>query len=365
MRTAILTVVALATLVGVAEAYPQYQLSKEQTCASCHVSPAGGGLLGDNGELTAEDEAQWGGDPTFLHGAVELPAWLRLGGDIRLAGGASDHGAGFAGAFFPMQTEVYGAAESGALSAYVTAGLIVKEETPWPVSREHWVMWRPEAEGVYLRAGRFLPGVGLRQAEHVFYTRRYGGAPLWGEAYGVNAGYVTAGLEAHATAFVADPLVDGVERGSGGALYLEKRIGADKAIGVEERFAISDDDTRNHAGVTAKWWLDGPGLLLQAEGQLVRQSFRLDAAAPTRFQLVGQLLATYFIRAGLFVDVGLGHYDADLDLKDLDRDALDVNVHWFPTSHTELILTTRYQRIGLGNGGDDSAYALLQAHYRL
>ena len=41
----ILAVLAVVATAGVAHAYPQYQLSREQTCASCHVSPVGGGLL--------------------------------------------------------------------------------------------------------------------------------------------------------------------------------------------------------------------------------------------------------------------------------------------------------------------------------
>ena len=47
----------LAIVMGVlrvAHAYPQFQLIKDQTCSSCHLSPAGGGLLSENGMATAE-----------------------------------------------------------------------------------------------------------------------------------------------------------------------------------------------------------------------------------------------------------------------------------------------------------------------
>ena len=77
------------------------------------------------------------------------------------------------------------------------------------------------------------------------------------------------------------------------------------------------------------------------------------------------LLATYVVRPGLFVDLGIGHYDEDIAIAKVDRDAVDLNVHWFPQSHLELVLMGGLRQIGLGSGGDSSGYALLQVHYRL
>ena len=87
-----------------ADAYPQYQLSHDATCTGCHLSPAGGGLLNENGLTLAESESWKGTDPAFFYGA-KLPSWLQLGGDVRGAAGAVDNGAmGAAG--YPMQAEV-------------------------------------------------------------------------------------------------------------------------------------------------------------------------------------------------------------------------------------------------------------------
>ena len=75
---------------------------------------------------------------------------------------------------------------------------------------------------------------------------------------------------------------------------------------------------------------------------------------------------------GMWLDVGLGHYDENIRIEGLDRDALDVNLHWLTTSHIELLLTTRLELINEGrtqpNGigaAPTGGYALLQAHYRL
>lgn len=364
MRALVLALVAVAGTAATAHAYPQYQLSKEQSCSACHVTPTGGGLLNDYGELVAEEESQFGGNPAFLHGAVELPEWLNVGGDIRLAGGAHDNGKGIAGAVIPMQTELYLHAERGAIGVYAIGGLTPKENSIAPFSREHFILWKQgEGEGLYARAGRFMPVMGLRLAEHPYYVRRFGGTPLHSEVYGANVGWLSPELEAHLTAFIADPLVDSIERGDGAALYVEKRFG-NKSVGLIDRYTTSDTDTRLQGGLTGKVWLEGSKLLLSAEGQVIRQDFKLDRG-PTRVQLVGQLLATYFARPGLWVELGVGHFDEDQAVADLERDSVDVNVHFFPISHLELVLMTRLQLIGLGGGGDKSGFSLLQLHYRI
>ena len=48
-QLAAMTAVAVAAMAGTAAAYPQFQLSRDQTCTGCHLSPAGGGLLNENG----------------------------------------------------------------------------------------------------------------------------------------------------------------------------------------------------------------------------------------------------------------------------------------------------------------------------
>src|SRR5690349_22962102 len=189
MRALVVGVVLAATA-AVAHAYPQYQLGHEQTCSACHLNPAGGGLLDGMGPLTAEDEATWGGNPAFLHGAIDLPDWLLVGGDLRAAGGVSNNGE-TSPALFPMQVETYAAVHKNSITAYATVGAAVPKEDEKInalLLREHWVMYRTADgadPGYYVKAGRFMPTFGLRQAEHIIYTRRYGGTPLYGETYGI------------------------------------------------------------------------------------------------------------------------------------------------------------------------------------
>jgi hypothetical protein len=363
----LLAIVVAAALGHAAHAYPQYQLSRDATCTGCHLSPAGGGLLDENGLAVAESTSSGSGAAAFLHGALEPPSWLALGGDVRLAGGAVGNGK-LGGAAYPMQAEVYASAAAGGLSLEVTGGLrrpadgASAAHVAW--SREHYVMWRQHPSspyGAYVRLGRFMPVFGLRLAEHIAYTQRYGGYPLYGEAYGAAVEYVDAAFEVHATGFVHDSIGSAVEHGDGAAVYAEARLGKHAAVGGEAKYAASAELHTTYAGLTGKLYVEGADLLVQGEAEVIRQTI---VAGGATTQLAGYVLATRPITDGWLLDVGLGHYTQATSVAGLYRDCVDANVHWFATPHTELMVTTRLELLDHG-AGPTGGYALLQVHYRL
>jgi hypothetical protein len=207
-----------------------------------------------------------------------------------------------------------------------------------------------------------MPVYGLRLAEHTAYTRRYGQTPLYGEAYGAAVEYIDPQWDVHLTGFIHDPVQWSAEQGNGVAAYGEVRIAKIMSFGAEGRYAKSDADARTAGGLTAKLWIAPAELLLQAEAQVIRQTF---TAGGSRNQVVSYLLGTWFLHQGFMLDVGLGQFNEDLHVKDVDIECIDVNLHWFATSHWELIQTNRIQTITLDSGGPKSGYALIQAHYRL
>ena len=235
-----------------AAAYPQYQLSRDQTCSNCHLSPAGGGLLSENGYQVAESFSQLGTAPQFMYDKIPLPTWLSIGGDLR---GAAGYFATPQDSFavFPMQADVYVRAAYQGFSVAATLGArpaqwITGNGTPavldrlW--SREHYLMWQQDGnDGLFLRVGRFMPVFGLRLAEHPDYTRRFGGTPLYAETYGAAIEYVTQRWEAHLTGFIEDPLIDPVVHDSGVAAYAELRPRKELSIGGEAMVAGHDRDT--------------------------------------------------------------------------------------------------------------------------
>jgi len=394
MKTILFVVALTATVVvgEVAEAYPQFQLSRDQTCTGCHISPAGGGLLNENGFTVAEATSQFGTAPEFFYGKVPSPDWLVLGGDLRGAGGLLKYGGPEDSAIyaFPMQVELYAHAKFGPISLQLTGGFRPAEETNEAAttvgSREHYLMWKQkpdENEGWYVRAGRFMPVFGLRLAEHPMYTRRYGGTQLYSDTYGLAIEYVDPKFEVHVTGFVEDYLIDPVEHANGVAAYSELRLSETLSFGAEfmyksftnGEFLLSkdlDNDSRQfHIGITNKLYLQGPDILLQTEIQFVNQLVGKDNRSPDSKVggapkgLVGNLVASKMLGDFLLLDVGTGHYDSNFRIANLDRDCVDLNLHWFTTSHLELVLNGRYELIGFNKGADPGAYALLQLHYRL
>jgi hypothetical protein len=371
MKVAILAVVLVAVAAGAAEAYPQFQLSKDQTCASCHISPAGGGLLNENGQTVSETMSQWGTNPGFFYGKVPTPDWLVLGGDFRGAYGYLQTPQKYLVAF-PMQADVYASAAFSSFRIYLEGGYRpaiynalgeAQFQAPW--SREHWVSWQSDAgsnEGLFVRVGRFMPVFGLRFAEHPIYTRRFGGTQLYGETYGVSASYIKPEYEAHITGFIKDPLIDTVEHSNGAAAYGEYRLDPRTSVGLEGMVQHTDIDTKLRAGVTAKKYLPKPDLLFQGELQFVNDRIK-PTGAPNA--IVGYALASWFARDAVMVDVGAGYYNENIRIKYLDRECVDLNVHWFMISHFEALLTTRIEFFGFGNGGPTGGYALLMGHYRL
>jgi hypothetical protein len=366
-RTLVLSVIAVALAAGRAHAYPQFELSKDQSCAGCHISPSGGGLLSENGMTVAETMSQFGTAPEFFYGKVKTPSWLTLGGDLRGASGYMQTPQRYL-VTFPMQADLYAAGQWGNIGAEVTLGYRPPEygnealTSIW--AREHYVRWEQDAsthQGVAVRVGRFMPVFGLRFAEHPVYTRRYGGTPLYSDTYGVHVSYVNDKLEGHLTGFIKDPLIDVVRHANGAAAYGEYRVAEHTIVGAGGMVEVSSYDQKYRGEISAKHYLPGPDLLLQGELQFVNPH----VSDYGYKQIVGYGMATKFLPAGIMVDLGIGHFDENIDLHGLDRDCVDLNIHWFATSHIELAIDNRFELIGKGGGGPTGAYSLLNAHYRL
>jgi hypothetical protein len=370
-RAEILLLVLL--LAARAEAYPQLQLATGATrCNTCHYAPAGGGLINGYGREEAADTLSSGGDGAFLHGLWDPPRWLALGGDLRFAALVNHAGAteGAELAVFPMQGDLYARfeVEPVALSLYLSVGLrgAVRPDAPSLfsrlVSREHYLMWRPRPQGVYVRAGRFFAPYGLRLAEHPAFVRRHLGFNTLEETYNLSGGWVHDGWELHVTAFTPDFLRPVGHRGRGGAAYFERRLGDRAAAGAQARVAVGPDDTRATGGLVGKVLLGE--ILLLGQADLVRQTF--DAVDAPRWQMAGFLGASWLFRRGLLAQVMLERWDEDLSVSGVARSALGLELQWFPTAHVEVSLYGRTQMIGAGgDDGDASGLLLLQLHYYL
>jgi hypothetical protein len=381
VRLLIAAVIVVAT--ARADAYPQFQLSSGTVqCAQCHLAPAGGGLLTQWGREEGADTLSLGGNGQFLHGAVELPEWIAIGGDVRVAALANETGSdeGTELAWFPMQADlgVHAGTEQLSFTAVVGFRGAVRSGSPnappsdppagdamspalrsYFVARELYGMWRAEPQsGPYVRAGRFAAPYGLRLADHTAYVRRYLGFNLLEETLGVGGGTLGDGWELHATGFVFDPLQGATRREYGGAVMFEAQP-TDLALGASARVGRTADDMRLQVGVHGKLWIEPAKLMLQAEVDGVHQTF---AAGGNRNQLAAYVGPVLVPARGLYTGVAYEAFAEDLRVQSVLRQALGVWLSVLPRAHWEVMLSGRGQRIG---PHEHALVGLLQLHYYL
>jgi hypothetical protein len=367
-----------------ASAYPQFQFSSgTNRCSECHFSPAGSGLINSWGRDEAGDTISMGGNGAFLHGLWTPPPWLALGADVRLAALRNDVGGPEAPevAFFPMQLDFYGRVAYKDVSLYVTVGDRGVVRPPdsgvdgWAsafgdrlMSREHYAMWRPAANGPYVRLGRFFAPYGLRLAEHIYYVRRYTGYNLYEETYNLSGGVVEADWEVHASLFVPPPTTPDFfaavgARESGGAVYAEKRFAGMAAVGLQARIGVATDEARYQGGGVGKLWLESVKLLFLGEADFIRQDLRQAHFGQSQF--VSYAGVTAFPVRGLLASLSYERFQEDLSVKATGRNAIDVEVNFFPWAHFELEVLGRYQDTNnsISLNAASNTLAMVQLHY--
>lgn len=371
---------ALAVGAPQAQAYPQWQFTTGTTrCNQCHFAPAGGGLLRGYGRDAAGEElSTFEGNGEFLHGLFELPEWLALGGDFRLAATSHDVGGpdSPSQAVFPMQADLYARIALGeAFSVQATGGMRGQLRSDSDevargryepvndhrfVSREHFVMWQPSAQGWYARAGRFYAPFGLRLAEHITYVRRDLGFNLLQESYNLSGGYIDNTWELHMTAFGPDWVQRLGARETGAAVYAERRLFEETAsVALQGKFATVDGTSSFIGGTVLRYFLEPLRTMFLAEANIMNQQF---GGGIAQNQFVGAAGLAFLPWNSVMLTVLGERRQTALQVKESATDALTGLVNWFPYPHFELQLVGRLQKpVGI----ETAKTLLLQVHYYL
>jgi hypothetical protein len=372
-----LTVGALAP--ASAEAYPQWQFSSDTArCSQCHFSPAGGGIVtGYARDAVGDELSTWQGDGSFLHGLIELPAKLAVQFDGRYASVGYDYGnpSGMKQAFFPMQADL---AIRGALTDALSVAAVVGYRGQVRasdaelgrggvepaggslfISREHYLMYRPQVMGWYVRAGRFFAPFGLRLAEHYAYVRRDTGFNLLEESYNLSGGVVKNEWELHVTAFAPDYVRKLGGRDTGLAGLFERRLGEASALGASLRLALKDAANSATGGLFGKTYLAGPRILVQAEANVATTTVSGGASSNT---FTGYLGLTWFPIKSLWVTPFGERLQTDLSVNESATNAGGLQLSWFPYPHFELVWMLRAQ---MPSGQKTGTSGMLFAHYYL
>lgn len=173
IATCLLVFGALCFFAGYALSYPENIRMGYSGCASCHVSPTGGGVLTNYGRTTAQEMSTWGGpDDSQL-----LQDWFAVGGDSRyirvMAPGATRN--------FVMQQDAEVAVRPGA-ELWLDASIGYYGPDRVRETRRSYVLWSP-SEYVSMRAGRFFPAYGIMGPDHTTAVRQGVGFDEGAETY--------------------------------------------------------------------------------------------------------------------------------------------------------------------------------------
>ena len=365
---------------GRAEAYPEWASGDAiGRCNQCHLAPAGGGLLSRAGRrAVGEQLSSFSGDGAPLHGAAALPGWLVLGADLR--GGYAATDVGDRGG--PGQNVALTQADAGlallvdgwsVLGTLGTRGdfpggdaVMVPAQNYQPVaasrlvSREHWLMWQPRRNGLYLRAGRFFAPFGLQLAQSATFVRRDLGFDQLEESYNLSGGYLGDSWQAHLTALAPDFVRHFGSEESGGAGTLERRIDSGHgAVAVQAKYGRRTGSSRTVAGVVGKYRVAPLATLFFAEADVVR--FSVDDL-PMRSQAIGLLGGSVTPARGVTVTGLVEYFQQDLEVRGAARSAGMLVLDWLPYAHFEAQISARVERAA---GGDEARLLLAQLHYFL
>lgn len=364
-RHAFMVVAVMLAVPATAAAFPELALRADTpSCSSCHISPSGGGLLTEQGRDEAASSLSRGGDGRALHGAVELPPWLLLGGDFRAAALVKDDALASERlelAAFPMQADLRAGVQVGSIAFVASAGLrgstrgYDESSRSYVVSTEHYVMWSNSE--TYVRGGRFFPAQGLRLPDHTLYVRRYTGTNLYEEPYALGAGYTTTRWELHATAFVHDPLLAVGRREAGGAAHAELHLDS-STLAATTRVGTGENGTRSIASVSGRLGLLKPTVLL-AEVAVIRDQI---AGASGVTQLATFAGADHQLAQGVQVLGWYEHFEGVFRYQPSYAHGTGIALKVYPRAHWEISAHSRWQWIA---GGQRAAMAMLQVHYYL
>jgi hypothetical protein len=184
--------VLLALPITMARAEPYLAVQQGYKCASCHVSPTGGGLRNDFGVVFSQNVLPARGLPG------DLPPWtgkigdfVRLGGDLREAWTRTDvPDLDVQEGWELSEVRVYGAVEP-----IKDRLLLVLDESLAPGNaqvREAYVRYADPERGWYARGGRFYVPFGWRLEDDSSFVRSVSGINMTTPDDGLEVGLETA-----------------------------------------------------------------------------------------------------------------------------------------------------------------------------
>jgi hypothetical protein len=217
----ILTAMGALPLLAVPEAARYGHL----TCISCHVSPAGGGLLTSHGRDFASEKlvtSSYFREASPTHGLTDTDDTFLIGGDARWVKQQTKFDSVTEDYFWRMQTDIEAGIHTGPL--WVTAAVGSKPAGPQNSTEngEKYVLRSYAArldlmdEHLMVRGGLFMPRYGLNLSDHSAYIRSSVGLYPDAEQTQIEATYENDDFDVNATLILAVNAPDRKDRAQSG-----------------------------------------------------------------------------------------------------------------------------------------------------
>lgn len=250
LRIVVATILLLLPAIGFS--FPDLTRHGYGNCTTCHVSPTGGGVLTTYGrELSREVLAMQSGEkePYPFHGALDLPKWLKLGGDARFLQLYRNTPTVKEGRFFLMQADVEAAVGSPQLMAVVSTGVVEESKNEYESETRRYYVMGEVAPQVYVRAGKFMHSFGLNVPDHVIVTKRGLGWDEGSETHNIEATYLGEQLNLSFTAVFGKPDDKAADREQGGVAQISYFFANQYKIGMSLFTGSNDSLTRQIGGI--------------------------------------------------------------------------------------------------------------------
>jgi len=345
--------------------YPEMVRHAYVNCASCHISPSGGGVLTPYGrELSREVLSTWGtqniNESAFAYGMVRPPEWLNLMGLYRSVYAYQNTRSVSEGKYIFMQNDLETSVQAEYLYFVAAVGyknsvtdVSVLDHT---ISRRHYVNYRP-TDSLSFRAGRFYPSFGINTPDHVIPTKRDLGWDEGQETYNLEAAWLGEVWNLFVTADLGRPDQPSLNRETGFALNPSVAVADTYKVGLSYFYGNGQTTTRNLEGA---WGILGfsPHFFLLTEWDFQQQSSKTNLFT-TESGLVNYQRLDYEMIQGLHLYLTQAFSDLDFNNSQTLTSSYGLGLQFFPRPHFELNLSWQKVRaLAISDSYSDFAWLM-------